>query len=239
MSQTPRFQRVLLKLSGEVLMGQRPFGLDPDRVSTIAEDIASVHHMGVEIVLVIGGGNIFRGVSGVAHGLDRTKSDYMGMLATVMNALALSSAFGSLGVESRVMSALSMRTVCESYIDGKALRHLSKGRIVICAAGTGTPYFTTDTAAALRASEMKCEVLIKGTKVNGIYSDDPAKNPNAQFFPWLSYQDVLEKNLKVMDASAIALAKESQIPIEVFSIREPKAFQKIMNGVGSFTRVGA
>ena len=220
------YRRVLLKLSGEVLMGEKSFGIDPERVRQLAQDIQQVYEQGVEIALVIGGGNIFRGINGADQGIERATSDYMGMLATIMNALAMQNALEKLGVDTRVMSAIPMQTVCEPYGRRRAVRHLEKGRVVIFAAGTGNPYFTTDTAAALRASEMKCDLLLKGTKVDGIYSQDPSKNPDAEHFPKLSYFDVLSKNLAVMDMAAIALAQENKLPILVFRVQDQGAFLK-------------
>lgn len=218
-------------------MGDQGFGLDPDTLLRVAQDIVDVHKQGVQIAIVIGGGNIFRGISGVSQGLDRSTADYMGMLATVMNALALRNALESLGGAARVMSALHMSSVCEPYIHGKALRHLRKHRILIFAAGSGNPFFTTDTAAALRASEMKCQVLLKGTKVDGVYSADPAKDEGATFYPHLTYHQVLSQNLKVMDAAAIALAQEGNVPVEVFSILKPQSLERLLQGKGKFTHI--
>jgi len=234
----PRFKRVLLKISGEVLMGGQEFGIDPVIVKRVAIDIKNVvQELGVEVCVVIGGGNIFRGVSGAAAGMDRATADYMGMLATVINGLALQSALESMEVPTRVQSAIPMASVAEPYIRRKAIRHMEKGRVVIFAAGTGNPFFTTDTAAALRASEMACDALLKGTKVDGIYAEDPRKNPNAERFDRLTYMDVLSKDLKVMDASAITLARQSNIPVVVFSIHTPDAFYELMQGKGKFTIV--
>ncbi len=234
----PRFKRVLLKISGEVLMGGQEFGIDSAIVKRVAEDIRNtVKNIGTEVCVVIGGGNIFRGVSGAAAGMDRATADYMGMLATVINGLALQSALESLDVPTRVQSAIPMASVAEPYIRRKAIRHMEKGRVVIFAAGTGNPFFTTDTAAALRASEMGCDALLKGTKVDGIYTDDPRKNPKAERFERLTYMDVLSKDLKVMDASAITLARQSNIPVVVFSIHTPDAFYELMQGKGKFTIV--
>jgi uridylate kinase len=230
-----QYQRVLLKVSGEILMGARDFGLDRAAVERIAADIASVHRLGIEIALVTGGGNIFRGLSGAAEGLERATGDYMGMLATVINALAIQSALENVGVPTRVLSAIPMASVCEPYIRRRALRHLEKRRVVIFAAGTGNPFFTTDTAAALRASEMGCDALLKGTKVDGVYSADPATHPDAKRFDRLTYLEILSRDLKVMDASAISLARESGIPILVFSIHSPGAFAEVMKGAGKFT----
>ena len=232
-----KYRRVLLKVSGEALMGSREFGLDPAAVPRIAADVAAVHKMGIEVALVIGGGNIFRGLAGAAAGLERATADYMGMLATVINSLSMQSALEKLGVPTRVLSAIPMAAVCEPYIRRRALRHLEKGRVVIFAAGTGNPFFTTDTAAALRASEMGCEALLKGTKVDGVYSADPATTANARRFDRLSYLDVLSKDLKVMDASAISLARENAIPILVFSIHNPGAFAEAVRGAGRYTLI--
>ena len=216
-------------------MGDREYGLDPNTVSRIAEDVRQVHELGVEVSLVIGGGNIFRGVSAAAKGMDRTTADYMGMLATVINALALQSALERSGVNTRVLSAIPMQTVCEPYIRRRAIRHMERRRVVIFAAGTGNPFFTTDTAAALRASEMECDALLKGTKVDGVYASDPVKDPNAERHEKLGYLEVLSRDLRVMDASAISLSRENRIPILVFSIRDAGAFADVIKGSGRFT----
>jgi uridylate kinase len=237
MAAQPTYKRVLLKLSGEGLLGEREYGLDPETVDRICEEIATVHKMGVGISLVIGAGNIFRGVSGAAQGIERTTADYMGMLATVINALAVQSVLEAKGAPTRVMSAIPMSMVCEPYIRRRAERHMEKGRIVIFAAGTGNPFFTTDTAAALRAAEMGCEALLKGTQVDGVYSADPLKDSNAERYEELSYQDVLSQNLRVMDTSAIALARENDIPILVFSIQSEGSFADVVCGQGRFTIV--
>jgi len=229
------YRRVLLKVSGEALMGERDYGLDPAMVARIAGEIGSVHALGVELCLVIGGGNIFRGVSAAAVGMERASADYMGMLATVINSLALQSALEACGVATRVQSAISMQAVCEPYIRRRAVRHLEKGRVVIFAAGTGNPYFTTDTAAALRASEMGCDALLKATKVDGVYDADPHKVAGARRFDRLDYHEVLTRDLQVMDASAISLARENGIPILVFSIFEPGGFAEVVQGKGRFT----
>ncbi|MBF0248689.1 MAG: UMP kinase, partial [Alphaproteobacteria bacterium] len=221
MSSEPKYRRVLLKLSGEGLMGQKAFGLCDETVGRIAREIKSVPDMGVEICLVIGAGNIFRGVSSAAANIERTSADYMGMLATVMNALAMQSALEGVGVDTRVQSAIPMPTVCEPFIRRRAVRHLEKKRVVIFAAGTGNPYFTTDTAAALRAIEMDCDALLKGTQVDGVYSADPKKVADAVRYDTLSYQDVLARDLRVMDASAIALTRDNGMPILVFSMHTP------------------
>ena len=234
----PCFRRVLLKVSGEVLMGNQGFGLDLPTVEAVAEEIAEVHKTGVELCLVIGGGNIFRGLAGAAKGMERGAADYMGMLATVMNALAMQNALERLGVDTRVQSAIRMDTVCEPYIRRRAQRHLEKVRVVIFAAGTGNPYFTTDTAAALRAAEMGCDALLKGTSVDGVYTADPKKDPKATRYARLSYHDVLSQDLKFMDASAISLMRENGVPIVVFSIRERGALSKVLCGEGVFTVVG-
>ncbi len=232
-----RYRRVLLKVSGEVLMGAGEYGLDPETVSRVAADIKAVRGLGVEICLVIGGGNIFRGVSGAARGMERASADYMGMLATVINALALQSALEQIDVHTRVLSAIPMAAICEPYIRRRAVRHLEKGRVVIFAAGTGNPFFTTDTAAALRASEMGCDALLKGTKVDGVYSADPKRDPKAERYERLGYLEVLSRDLKVMDASAISLARENRIPILVFSILEPGGFADVVKGTGRYTTV--
>ena len=228
-------QRVLLKLSGEALMGHLDYGLNPEILDRIAVEVKKVSKLGVEICLVIGGGNIFRGISGAAEGLDRASADYMGMLATVINALAMQNALEKVGIITRVLSAIPMQTVCEPYIRRRAVRHMEKGRVVIFAGGTGNPFFTTDTAAALRASEMNCDTLLKATKVDGVYSEDPVKNKKAVRYESLSYHDVLARDLKVMDASAISLARENNIPIIVFSIYDEGAFANVIKGVGRFT----
>jgi uridylate kinase len=230
-----RYGRVLLKISGEALMGNREYGLDPEIVDRVASEVKSVVGMGVQVCLVIGGGNIFRGVSGAATGMERATADYMGMLATVINALAMQSALERRGVQTRVQSAIPMASVCEPYIRRRAVRHMEKGRVVIFGAGTGNPFFTTDTAAALRASEMGCDALLKGTKVDGVYSADPNKDPSAKRFVSLTHLEVLAKDLQVMDASAISLARENKIPILVFSIHTAGAFAEVMAGRGKFT----
>jgi uridylate kinase len=233
----PSYRRILLKLSGEALMGERDYGLDPSTVQRIAAEVKTVHDMGVEVCLVVGGGNIFRGVSGAASGMDRASADYMGMLATVINALAMQSALENVGIHTRVLSAIPMQTVCEPYIRRRAMRHMEKGRVVIFAAGTGNPSFTTDTAAALRAFEMNCDVIIKATKVDGVYSDDPAKNPAAERYERLTYRDVLARDLRVMDATAIAHARENNIPILVFSVHDAGALVDVVQSKGNFTLI--
>ena len=232
------YKRVLLKISGEALMGNLGYGLHPPTVERIAKEIQTVHEMGLQICMVIGGGNIFRGLQGSAEGMERTTADYMGMLATVMNALAMQSALEELGVHTRVVSAIPMDQVCEPYIRRRAVRHLEKGRVCIFAAGTGNPYFTTDTAATLRATEMKCEAIFKGTKVDGIYDKDPKKHSDAIKYQAISYDEVLQKRLGVMDASSIALARDNNLPIVVFSLDEEGGFSGILSGNGSFTIVG-
>jgi len=237
MTPSPLYKRVLLKVSGEALMGNRDYGLDTDTVSAIAQDVRDVVAMGVEVCLVIGGGNIFRGVAGAAAGMDRAQADYMGMLATVMNALAMQSALEKLEVPTRVQSAIPMSSVCEPYIRRRAERHMEKGRVVIFAAGTGNPFFTTDTAAALRAAEMNCDAMLKGTQVDGVYSADPRKVADAKRYEELTYLDVLARDLNVMDASAISLSRENNLPIIVFNIHAPGAFAAVMRGQGNFTRI--
>lgn len=231
------YRRVMLKISGEALMGDQGYGLHPPTVRRIAEEVKSVHDLGVEICMVIGGGNIFRGLQGSAEGMERTTADYMGMLATVMNALAMQSMLESMGVFTRVISAIPMDQVCEPYIRRRAVRHLEKGRVCIFAAGTGNPYFTTDTAATLRASEMACEAIFKGTKVDGVYDKDPKKHTDARRYDRVTYDQVLAQHLNVMDASAIALARDNHLPIIVFSLDEPGGFRGILRGEGTYTRV--
>ena len=231
------FKRVMLKISGEALMGDQGFGLHPPTVERIAREVQSVHQLGVEICMVIGGGNIFRGLQGSAQGMERTTADYMGMLATVMNALGMQSSLEGLGIHTRVISAIRMDEVCEPYIRRRAVRHLEKKRVCIFAAGTGNPYFTTDTAAALRASEMACEAIFMGKQVDGIYDSDPKVNADATRYDSVSYDDVLQKNLKVMDAAAIALCRDNNMPLIVFSLDEPDGFRGILSGQGTYTRV--
>jgi len=227
------FKRVLLKISGESLMGVGSYGIDVSTVDRVAKEIAQVCKLGIEICLVIGAGNIFRGLSGAAAGMDRASADYMGMLATVMNSLAMQNSLERLNVQTRVQSAISMTEVCETYTRRRAIRHMEKNRIVIFAAGTGNPYFTTDTAAALRASEMDCEAIFKGTMVDGIYDKDPKEHKDAKKFQSITFSDVLSKNLRVLDSSAVSLARESNIPIIVFSINENNAFLNIIEGKGN------
>ena len=231
------YSRVMLKISGESLLGKLPYGIDPEMVGTVAQQVKDVVATGVEVCLVIGGGNIFRGMSGAAAGMERATGDFMGMLATVMNALAMQNALEQIDVPVRVQSALTISAVCEPYIRRRATRHLEKGRVVIFAAGTGNPFFTTDTAAALRASEMNCQALLKGTRVDGVYSDDPKKNKDAKRFDRVSYMQVLTDDLRVMDASAIALSRENNIPILVFSIETPGEFERVVKHQGRFTIV--
>ena len=232
-----RFNRVLLKISGEALMGQGTYGIDVGTVDRIAGEIRQATEAGFEICLVIGGGNIFRGLSGAADGMDRSSADYMGMLATVMNALAMQNALERQEIQTRVLSAIPMTSVCEPYIRRRAMRHMEKGRVVIVAAGTGNPFFTTDTAAALRASEMGCAALLKGTRVDGVYSADPEKDPDATRYDNLSYLQVLSEDLRVMDASAVSLARENNIPILVFSIEDSGGFERVLQHKGKFTIV--
>ena len=235
MTEKREFRRVLLKISGEALMGDGQYGIDVGTVDRIATEISQARQSGVEICLVIGGGNIFRGLSGAAGGMDRSSADYMGMLATVMNALAMQNALERQDIQTRVLSAIPMTTVCEPYIRRRAIRHMEKGRVVIFAAGTGNPFFTTDTAAALRAAEMNCDALMKGTNVDGVYSADPRIDSSATRFDTLSYMDVLSKDLKVMDASAVSLSRENNIPIVVFSIQSNGAFLKVLEDNGNCT----
>ena len=231
------YRRILLKLSGEALMGDGQYGIDPATVARMAAEVKAAKDTGLEICLVIGGGNIFRGMAGAAKGMDRAQADYMGMLATIMNALAMQSALEKIGVETRVQSAIQMDEVCEPVIRRRAERHLQKGRVVIFAAGVGAPYFTTDSGAALRAAEMKCDALLKGTSVDGVYDDDPKKNPNAKRYDAVDFDTVLADNLKVMDASAVALCRDNAIPIVVFSIRERGNLARVLAGVGTQTIV--
>ena len=233
----PRFNRILLKLSGEALMGQGQFGIDPAAVDSLAGEIAEAKAQGRELCLVVGGGNIFRGMAAAAQGFDRASADYMGMLATVMNALALQNALERLGVDTRVQSAIPMSSVSEPYIRRRALRHMEKGRIVLFAAGTGNPYFTTDTAAALRAAEMGCDALFKGTSVDGVYTADPKKVSDATRYDTLSFGKVLGDDLKVMDAAAVALCRDNNIPIVVFNIRQPGNLARVLEGSGTATVV--
>jgi uridylate kinase len=234
----PRYKRVLLKLSGEALAGDKAFGISPEIIERIANEIKVVHQMGVEVAIVLGGGNIFRGIAGTAQGMDRSTSDYMGMLATVLNSLALQDCLEKLGVFTRVMSAIEMHELCESYIRRRAERHLEKSRVVIFAAGTGNPYFTTDTAASLRAMEIGAEVIMKATKVDGIFDSDPVKNPGAKMYKNLDYIDVLKDNLKVMDSTAISLCMDNALPILVFNLNTAGNFKRAILGeeIGTFVR---
>jgi uridylate kinase len=232
---SPKYGRILLKLSGEALGGEAGVGICPEAVQSMAEQIREVRELGVQVVVVVGGGNIFRGLSGSERGIERATGDYMGMLATVINSLAMQSAMERQGLQTRVQSAIPMTTVCEPYIRRRAARHMEKGRVVIFAAGTGNPFFTTDTAAALRAAEMSVDAMLKGTQVDGVYSSDPHKDKDAKRYDTLSYMDVLSRDLQVMDASAISLARENRIPIIVFDIHKPGAFAATMRGEGTFT----
>ncbi len=236
MPKTP-YKRILLKLSGEVLMGEQSYGLSPPTIQRIAGELKDVYDSGVQLCLVIGGGNIFRGLSASAQGMERTTADYMGMLATVMNALAMQSALENKDIPTRVLSAIPMDQICEPYIRRRAMHHLEKRRVCIFAAGTGNPYFTTDTAATLRASEMACDAIMKATQVDGVYDKDPNKHPDATRYDTISYDDILHKNLKVMDAAAIALARDNDLPIIVFNLKEKGAMMRVINNQGCFTRV--
>jgi uridylate kinase len=233
----PRYKRILLKLSGEVLMGEGGLAIDPTVTARVAGEIADAKAAGYELCVVVGGGNIFRGMAGAARGMDRATGDYMGMLATVMNALAVQNALEQINVETRVQSAIPMASVCEPFIRRRAMRHLEKGRVVIFAAGVGSPFFTTDSGAALRAAEMKCDALFKGTSVDGVYDADPKEIPTATRYATVSYDTVLADNLKVMDASAIALCRDNNIPIVVFNIREPGNLAAVLRGEGVSTVV--
>jgi uridylate kinase len=232
---TKSSRRILLKISGEALMGDGQFGIDQETCLAFARDVKAARDSGIELCLVIGGGNIFRGIAGAAMGMERATADYMGMLATIMNALALQGALESLGVHTRVQSAIPMQTVCEPYIRRRAMRHMEKGRIVIFAAGVGSPFFTTDSGAALRAAEMGCDALFKGTGVDGVYTADPKKDPTATRYEHLTYTEVLARNLKVMDASAVSMMRDSNIPIVVFNIRKPGRLAEVLAGTGVCT----
>lgn len=238
MSAAPKYNRILLKLSGEALMGSGSYGIDPETATRVSNEIKQAREIGTEVCVVVGGGNIFRGMKGAAEGLDRSTADHMGMLATVMNALALQNSLEQIGVDTRVLSAIPMASVSEPYIRRRAIRHLEKGRVVIFAAGTGNPFFTTDTAAALRAAEMNCNALLKGTQVDGVYDSDPKTNPNAVRYESLGFMDVLRQDLKVMDASAISLSRENNIPIVVFSIHAENELVNVLQGKGTCTVVG-
>jgi uridylate kinase len=235
MSSAPIYRRVLLKVSGEALMGSGSYGIELATVNRIAEDIKAAIDIGVQVCLVVGGGNIFRGMQAAASGMDRATADYMGMLGTVMNALAMQNILEKVGVQTRVQSAIPMTSICEPYIRRRAIRHMEKGRVVIFAAGLGSPFLTTDTPAAMRAAEMGCDALLKGTQVDGVYSADPKKDPKAERYNKLSYMDVLSRDLKVMDASAISLAREAGIPIIVFNIHEKMNFVRVLQGKGPCT----
>ena len=228
-------KRIMLKLSGEILVGNQDYGLDPQKLMDIAEDIANVHRKNKQICIVVGGGNIFRGVSGASQGIDRVTADGMGMLATVINALALQNAIEKNNVATRVLSAIPMQTICESFIKRRAIRHLEKGRVIIFAAGTGNPYFSTDTAATLRAAEMNCDIIFKGTFVDGVYNSDPKVDSNSIRYDKISYKKVLSDNLKVMDSSAISMARDNNIPMVVFSILEKNSFLNTISGRGLYT----
>ena len=233
----PKYKRVLLKISGEVLMGAQPFGIDFDTVGRVADEVIACVDKGAQVALVIGGGNIFRGLAGAAKGMDRVSADHMGIMATVMNALAMQGVLNGRGADARVLSAIAMPTVCETYSPAKGIHHLKKGRIVICAAGTGLPFFTTDTGAALRAAELQCEALLKGTSVDGIYSADPKSDPKAKRFERITFTEILTRDLRIMDPAAIALARDNGIPVVVFSIRKPGAVLEVLSGTGRFTTV--
>lgn len=230
-------KRILLKISGEVLMGGQPFGIDLETVGRIADEVITAQNAGAQVALVIGGGNIFRGMAGAAKGMDRVSADHMGIMATVMNALAMQGVLNAKGVDARVLSAIAMPTIAETYSAAKGRHHLEKGRVVICAGGTGLPFFTTDTGAALRAAELKCDALYKGTSVDGVYSSDPKTDGKARRFDVISFNDVLAQNLKIMDSAAIALARDNGIPVVVFSIREAGNVARVLSGKGTFTTI--
>lgn len=230
-------KRVLIKISGEALMGEQSYGHDHNVIKQICSDIKDIHDQEIQICLVVGGGNIFRGISAHSIGMERANADYMGMLATVINAIALQNTLEQLGVETRILSAIPMTAICEPYIRRRAVRHMEKARILIFAAGTGNPFFTTDTAAALRAVEMGCQALMKATQVDGVYDSDPKSNPDATKYNKISYSDILAKNLKVMDAAAISLARENKLPVLVFSIKQEKELQNIFAGKGAYTLI--
>jgi uridylate kinase len=231
------YHRILLKVSGEVLMGNQPYGIDLETVGRVADEVIACTKAGAQVALVIGGGNIFRGIAGAAKGMDRVSADHMGIMATVMNALAMQGVLKSKGVDARVLSAIAMPTVCETYSASKGIHHLEKGRVVICAAGTGLPFFTTDTGAALRAAELQCNALFKGTSVDGIYSADPKKEPGAERYNRITFTEILARDLRIMDPAAIALARDNGIPVVVFSIRKPGAVLETLGGTGRFTTV--
>lgn len=232
-----KYKRILLKISGEVLMGAQSFGIDLETVGRVADEVLACHKSGAEVALVIGGGNIFRGMAGVAKGMDRVSADHMGIMATVMNALAMQGVLKSKGCDARVLSAIAMPTVCETYSSSKGIHHLEKGRVVICAGGTGLPFFTTDTGAVLRAAELQCEALMKGTSVDGIYDADPKKNTKARRFEKITFTEILKHDLRIMDPAAIALARDNDIPVIVFSIREAGNVRRVLDGKGTFTIV--
>jgi len=233
----PTYKRILLKVSGEVLMGDQSFGIDLGTVGRVADEVMACAATGAQIALVIGGGNIFRGLAGAAKGMDRVSADHMGIMATVMNALAMQGVLNAKGADARVLSAIAMPSVCETYAPAKGRHHLEQGRIVICAAGTGLPFFTTDTGAALRAAELQCEALLKGTSVDGVYSADPKTDPSARRFETITFSEILRRDLRIMDPAAIALARDNGIPVVVFSIRKPGAVRDVLNGTGLFTTV--
>jgi len=235
----PRYKRILLKLSGEALMGEESFGISPDVIKYVADEIASVHELGVELAIVVGGGNIFRGIAASSYDMDRASADHMGMLATVINSLALQDALEKKGILTRVQSAISMHEVAEPYILRRAVRHLEKGRVVIFAAGTGNPYFTTDTAAVLRAQEIHAEILLKATKVDGLYDADPEKDPNARFIKEISYMEVLEQQLRVMDMTAISLAMDNNLPLVIFNLKDKGNTRQVVSGENIGTRIHA
>ena len=232
-----KYKRILLKISGEVLMGDQGFGIDLATVGRVADEIIGLRAAGAEVALVIGGGNIFRGLAGAAKGMDRVSADHMGIMATVMNALAMQGVLESKGVEARMMSAIAMPTVCETYSARQGIYHLQQGRVVICAAGTGLPFFTTDTGAALRAAELKCNALFKGTSVDGVYSADPKRDPSARRYDKITFGEILAKDLRIMDPAAIALARDNDIPVVVFSIREAGNIAMVLEGKSLFTVV--
>jgi len=232
-----KYKRILLKISGEVLMGSQGFGIDLETVGRVADEILAIKKLGAEVALVIGGGNIFRGLAGAAKGMDRVSADHMGIMATVMNALAMQGVLQSKGIEARMMSAIAMPTVCETYSPRQGIYHLEQGRVVICAAGTGLPFFTTDTGAALRAAELRCDALLKGTSVDGVYDADPKNNPKAKRFEQITFNEILAKDLRIMDPAAIALARDNDIPVVVFSIRDAGNVAQVYKGTGLFTTV--
>ncbi len=235
----PRFKRILLKLSGEALMGDQSFGISSDMIKYVAEEVRSIFDLGVQIAIVVGGGNIFRGIAAASYGMDRVSADHMGMLATVINSLAMQDALEKKGIQTRVQTAISMHEVAEPYILRKAVRHLEKGRVVIFAAGTGNPYFTTDTAAVLRAQEIRAEILLKATKVDGLYDSDPVINKDATFIKRITYMEVLEKQLKAMDMTAISLAMDNQLPLAIFNLKKRGNIRKVVCGEEIGTRINS